>query len=553
MASRRGASRGTRLALWLAAAPLALVALVLAAWAADARLSDGEAVRNVEVGGEPVAGMDRAGLEAVVDDLGARLTSGAVRVETPEGTLETTGGDLGLTIDREATIAAALKTGRDGSAVTRPLGWLGRLLSSEDVRLVVSVDPARVEAVVAEKDPTGRAAAVEPGIAVEGGEIVAVPGRDGNGLEATAVAAAVAEAARSGRVPVVARAEPSRVAPRFALADAERVAAEAAALTDTALSLAVGGVTATVPREMLQTWFRSEVGDDGIRLDTDRDKVLADVTALVPDAGEPAVDAGLRVEGTTVVVVPGADGSACCTPETTDLVLDALETSPLTPVALPLRVIEPERTTAEVEALGVVQPIATFTTSFTAGQSRVTNIHRMADLVAGALIEPGATFSLNGHVGERTVDKGFVNGGFISNGEFTEAIGGGVSQFATTLFNAAFFGGLDFGEYQAHSIYISRYPYGREATLSFPAPDLQIENTTPHGVLIWPTYDASSITVTLFSTPYATGEQTGQSEAQAAGGPCTRVTTQRTRRYVDGRSEVDQVFAVYRPAEGVDC
>ena len=56
-----------------------------------------------------------------------------------------------------------------------------------------------------------------------------------------------------------------------------------------------------------------------------------------------------------------------------------------------------------------------------------------------------------------------------------------MSQFATTLFNAAFFAGLDIREYQAHSEYFSRYPRGREATMGFPNPDLVIENTTPYG------------------------------------------------------------------------
>ncbi|MBW3548305.1 MAG: hypothetical protein KY452_09270, partial [Actinobacteria bacterium] len=65
------------------------------------------------------------------------------------------------------------------------------------------------------------------------------------------------------------------------------------------------------------------------------------------------------------------------------------------------------------------------------------------------------------------------------------------------------------------------------------------------------TYTDSSITVTLYSTRYATGEQTGQSKSSA--GNCTRVTTERTRRYVDGRVEVDTVSALYRPREGVDC
>ena len=140
----------------------------------------------------------------------------------------------------------------------------------------------------------------------------------------------------------------------------------------------------------------------------------------------------------------------------------------------------------------------------------------------------------------------------IEDGKLTEDVGGGVSQFATTLFNAAFFAGLDFGEYQSHSLYISRYPYGREATMGYPHPDLVIKNTSPHGVLIWPSYNETSITVTLYSTRFVDSQQTGQSEAQR--GNCKRVTTERTRTYLaDGRKEVDKVFATYRPKEGVNC
>ena len=101
------------------------------------------------------------------------------------------------------------------------------------------------------------------------------------------------------------------------------------------------------------------------------------------------------------------------------------------------------------------------------------------------------------------------------------------------------------------SIYISRYPYGREATLSYPKPDLVIRNPTPHGVLIWTSYTPSSVTVTLYSTRWARGEQTGQSESKV--GECTRVRTERTRTFVDGRTAVDAFFALYRPEEGVRC
>ncbi len=87
-------------------------------------------------------------------------------------------------------------------------------------------------------------------------------------------------------------------------------------------------------------------------------------------------------------------------------------------------------------------------------------------------------------MGERTAANGFVPGFIISNGIFKEDYGGGVSQMATTTFNAMFFAGLKDIEHKPHSFYISRYPVGREATVAWGAVDLRFENDTDHGVLI---------------------------------------------------------------------
>jgi vancomycin resistance protein YoaR len=171
--------------------------------------------------------------------------------------------------------------------------------------------------------------------------------------------------------------------------------------------------------------------------------------------------------------------------------------------------------------------------------------------VRGAVIPPGGTFSVNERVGQRTTDNGFVEAGAISNGQHVSEVGGGVSQFATTTFNAAYFAGLDIVESQAHSEYFDRYPRGREATMGYPNPDLVIENNTPYGVLIWTSYTDTSLTVTMYSTPYARAEQTGIGESRS--GQCTNVETTRTRTYPDGRRETDTFRATYRPGAGIDC
>jgi hypothetical protein len=128
--------------------------------------------------------------------------------------------------------------------------------------------------------------------------------------------------------------------------------------------------------------------------------------------------------------------------------------------------------------------------------------------VNGTVLKPGETFSLNDTVGERTAENGFAKGYIISDGVYKEDFGGGVSQVATTLFNAAFFAGLEDVEHKPHSFYIDRYPIGREATVVWGALDLKFKNDTPHGVLIesWvnPSTPSSSgsMNVRFWSTKY---------------------------------------------------
>jgi vancomycin resistance protein YoaR len=282
--------------------------------------------------------------------------------------------------------------------------------------------------------------------------------------------------------------------------------------------------------------------------------MMSGLRSLFPKQSD-AVDASFVVRDGRPVLVPGHPGSRCCRRTAPQVILAALRRALPVVRLRPIRKA-PDLSTTEARSLGIEAEIgrpALFgpTTSYACCEDRVVNIHRIADLVRGHVILPGETLSLNGLVGERTTEKGFVPAGVIYNGVFTTDVGGGVSQFATTLFNAALFAGLDFPEYQSHSIYIDRYPYGREATISYPSPDLKIRNSTPYGVLIWPTYTDTTLSVHLYSRPHA---ETRLGPAQATGeGACTRVVTPRFRTYPDGSVVEDAVAALYRPGEGADC
>lgn len=182
---------------------------------------------------------------------------------------------------------------------------------------------------------------------------------------------------------------------------------------------------------------------------------------------------------------------------------------------VPTTAKEPELTTEELEGLGVQEVVGEFSTDFPYANYRNVNIARAAELMDGTLVLPGETFSMNGTVGERTKDNGFTGGYVIKNGNLTIEQGGGVSQVATTMYNASFFAGMEDVEHRPHGFYIDRYPVGREATLYWGSLDLRWKNTTPYAVHVESWADQASpggigkVTVRLWSTKhYEVKEQT---------------------------------------------
>ncbi|MCB1299764.1 MAG: VanW family protein, partial [Tetrasphaera sp.] len=139
----------------------------------------------------------------------------------------------------------------------------------------------------------------------------------------------------------------------------------------------------------------------------------------------------------------------------------------------------------------------TFTTHFPYAPDRTHNITLAAKRLNGAYVAPGETFSLNAWLGQRTPEKGYRGAPVIYNGRLTKDYGGGISQVSTTLFNAIFFSGAQIDQYTPHSFYISRYPEGREATISWPNVDNRFTNTTKGGILIQASVGPDSITVTF--------------------------------------------------------
>lgn len=530
-----------------------LAALLAGAFAVFARYDaqQDRVARNVSLGGEPVGGMTRSQLDAAASQVAARYATTRVEVDAPPGGFSSDAAALGLSVQVPPTVEATLALDRSGSKMGRFIVWMKSFFGTRVAPLTLQVDEAAVRRTVVEKDDA-RTPPTEPGFKVTGEKLEAVKGKSGAGIDAADVIAALPAAAAKG-MPIRVEVARGEIPPSFSLADAAGLIAEAEAQTSAGLAVKAGNKQATVPADQLRSWLRSRAGENGLEFYVDEQAANAGLLKLLPEPDPKPQEATYAIVGGQVVVGPSKPGARCCTDAAGALVAKAVAAKSSQPVELPTKPVQPKEVVlADPLAQGLKEQVSTFTTKHPSGQPRVKNIHLIADLIKGQIIKPGGSFSVNKFVGPRTTAKGFVVDAVIDKGMFEESVGGGISQFATTLFNAGFFAGMEFPKYQSHSLYISRYPYGREATLSFPNPDLQIRNPSPYSVLIWPTYTGSSITVSLYSTKWANVTQTGQTKEPR--NQCTLVRTERTRTLVsNGTKMVDRVNALYRPAEGVDC
>ncbi len=527
------------------------VAAIGAAFLIDERLVHDDAVpRNVTLAGFDIGGMRQSELAALLDVIAHDVATSPVEVAVPPRTFSTTNRAAGIALDSQAMAETALNLGRGGDLVEQFEAWWHSLSRQRSVSLQYSYEPDATVAWIEAHPARVLTEPGEPSFTGRNGDFEIVDSVIGDKVDPVAVAASLGEAVANGGPPFAAEAGWVPLEPEVDQATFDAAVAAAEELAATPVTIRLGPHTVRLGRDTIRRWIDSKRRGGELEPVLAVDRIEASIPRLMAGRTTDPVPPQFAVVDGEVDVTLGEPAEECCGDGVGELIAEALLTGSNQIVDLP--VVPVETREAQAARYGIRELVEEFTTNHACCQSRVNNIQRMADIVRGAIIEPGETFSLNEYVGERTRANGFVPAGTILSGRLVDTVGGGVSQFATTMFNAAFFAGFDFIEYQSHSIYISRYPYGREATINWPNVDLEIRNTTPYAAMLWTEYTGTSITVQVWSTPYYEVEQTGQSRG-SWGRACTRVTTFRSRTTPEGQVIDDSVFATYRPGEGLDC
>ena len=495
---RPGASLRRSAKLRVSAALVALGALVLLAVGFGLQGSSSTIPAGVTLAGIDVSGLTA---EAALAELGQRSAAAAnepiVIVANAKG-VRLTPAEAALDVNWEPAIERAI---RSGEAFGPLQGWkrlalraVGRdIRPSADVRRKVIRE--KVELLTAHLDDP----AEDPSLRLDGVEIVLEPGRGGNRIPVGKAIALVREAlvdldAAAVELPVE----------RVEADVAEARLAHTRELLDRALSepvtVELGESTFNVSPERIAPMLRvRSTARGGLAIAGPEAKAFfKELTAL---AKIDAIDAQFNItdEG-AVEILPHTNGRKLDLADSEAALLAALEGDDRA-ATLVMKLVEPELTTERAQSLGIVDVVGTYTTSYGGEVGRLANVRLVSRLVDDHLIAPGELFSFNETTGERNAQKGFVDAPVIINGEVETALGGGVCQVSTTVYNAAYEAGLGIERRVNHALYLDYYPTGRDATVDFPRIDMQFRNDTENWLLLRTEVDDNQLTVTLYGTP----------------------------------------------------
>lgn len=556
-----GAFQSRRRRLYLAVGfPFVVLASL---YIADLTFTSGKIPRGVTAAGVPLGGLtpDAAEqrLQSVVDPRAARPV--AVTVATVQAEVDPR--RIGLTVDSRATVEQA------GGQPLNPVTRLVSFFAHTPIGVVTSVDEQALTAALADLGATVAEDPVEGSVGFVDGEPVSSNPQNGRRLD---VAAAADVFVRDWAV-----GEPLDL-PMVELAPSTTDADVATAMDNVAIPAVSGPVRVDADNDT-QALLSEDVIAAALSFDTEDGRLspVIDIDLLADElrpqlaASEtPRRDADIDFAATPPVKVAEQTGRRVDYNDTLADLLAVLSSTENREIAAVYVDDEPALTVDELDELGPIEVIGEFQTGgFSSSSGR--NIRRAAQQINGVVVRPGETFSLNGATNPRNAAAGYVEAGIIEDGRPATGIGGGVSQMATTLFNAAYFAGMEDIEHHEHSYYISRYPAGREATVFGDVLDVKFRNNGPTSVQIQTEWTSSSITARLVgikryevtsaqsprsrpTSPRTITIPAGEACSPSGGASGFTITDTRTLREIaTGETRTESHTVIYDPIPTVIC
>ncbi|HEV8228598.1 MAG TPA: VanW family protein [Candidatus Limnocylindria bacterium] len=520
---QRSARRSRALSWSLLVLPLTLLCVALAIVFAAEELYSERALPGLAVAGVSVGSLDAAAIrDRLQDELARPWGERAVVARYDGATWRTTNGELAVSPDIDAAVAAALAYGKTGTLVDRANAWLDALRGEAHIALTMHATDSALDRWIATIATGIDRRPVSGDIALGStGLIVTEPviGRELDRAAATATVLATRSlddreidlkvrsiypsVDESGFREALERAR-AVVTPLQVSVEDRRVTEDAAGLSTLLAIERVVARPGELPALPVDAMAPSQRYRYVVSLKADRVKEWVSALALKLD--RPATTARFFVSKDGVLaIVPGANGirveqDKLVAQLSTDLVRPAVGTRT---VAVPAALDTPAFSTEQAKVwVSKLSRTSTFTTNFPVNASRHANIAIGSSQFDGVVILPGQTFSFWELLGPVSVERGYAYAGAIINNRSDEnVIGGGLCQVSTTMFNAISRLGYEIVERHAHGYLIERYPMGLDAAVFDPGVDFKWRNDTEAPVFLWSWVGDTSVTFDVWSLP----------------------------------------------------
>ncbi len=476
-----------------------LVALI------DSALYYNKVHAGVTISGHPVSGLTRDEATAATTRLVKQAQDEPITLTSGNKSWDVIPTDVGTKIDVTGAVTAAMEVSRESNFVIDMARRVRLFFSDKDIPLQGTVDSKLMDEVLAEVAKEVDMPPVDAGLVIDGTIVKVVEGQKGRVVDQATVreqlkALLFTLHATELPVPMVLK------EPEIQAEDSEEAVAQAKNMISAKIVLKDGDNSWTLTPEQIGAYmdFATE----------DRNGVSTLVPYLSAEKMDPyfdkingkvdrkAVNATWKSDGQQAWVVPATNGRALDADATAEaLTAAALKTSGRT-AKVAVKTTEPERTTAEAESLGIHDKLGPgFTTEWEGTEDRQVNVRITTEYANNVLLAPGEIYDFDKQVGPRTAERGYqLAHGITGPGKLEDVLGGGICQVSTTLFNAAFFAGLEIVERKNHSIYIDHYPKGRDATVSAESPNMRFRNDTDHYILVRGASNGITTTFNIYGT-----------------------------------------------------
>lgn len=492
-APKERTGRGLKVALWSA-----LGVVVLAGGYVTAQVVTADQIpRGTTVAGVDIGGRSRADAVALLDaQLGERATA-PITVTAGELTSELDPAEAGLGLDARGTVA-----GLTGFSLA-PADLVRSLFGGDEIAPSITLDDELLRKEIGETAESLRTEPVDGKVAFVDGRVEAVPAVPGLEVDLERARTKILDAYLTVTGPV--DLPTAQVEPAITQAETDAAQKTGTALVSAPVRVEVDGQKAELPIYVLGAAATFVAKDGTLTLDLDKDTLAKAVLDRTSDLETKATAAKFVFKDGKPTISGGKSGLALDRDALAASVL-AAGTGPGTRTATAALVeTESESSRKALEELGVKKVVAEFSTPLADSYAaRNANLTLAAKKITGQLIKPGEEWSLTETLSPITLEAGYVNAGVIDRGRLQDGVGGGLSQMATTTYNAFFFAGVDILEHRPHSFYFSRYPEGRESTMFVGSIDMRIKNDTPYGLLMQSWVKDGKVTVKLWSTPHYT-------------------------------------------------